>query len=302
VSEAASSRGLAFKPYLGLAIGVTAASFSSVFIRLAEAPPLIIGAYRLGIASLLLTPFALWTAGAELRRLARRDVALSLASGVFLGLHFAFWITSLDYTTVASSVVLVATNPLFVGLASHFLLRDKLNRLIWLGVLLSIAGAVIIGLGDFTVTGRGLLGDFLALLGAVAGSSYFLLGRQLRRRLSLLAYVLPTYWTAAVVLTLAAWLAGNRFAGYSGQTFLMFLLLALFPQIAGHSSLNWALKHLSPTLVTVSLLAEPILATIQAYFILSEVPTLIKIGGGALVLAGIYIAMQGERRRETDGG
>ena len=162
------------------------------------------------------------------------------------------------HTTVASSAVLVAaaaagTNPLFVGLASHFLLRDRLGRLVWLGILLSLAGGAIIGLGDFDISGRGLLGDSLALLGAVAGSSYFLLGRQLRRRLSLLAYVLPTYWTAAVVLALAAWLAGNRFLGYSGPTCLIFLLLALGPQIVGHSSLNWALKHLSPTLVTVSI-------------------------------------------------
>jgi len=290
------------QPYLGLAIGVVSTSCAAILIRLADAPPLVIGAYRLGLASLLLTPLALSLGRRELQRLSRRDLGLAIVSGLFLGLHFAAWITSLELTTVASSVVLVATNPLFVGLASHFLLSEKVDRAMWLGIVVSVIGAAIIGYGDFDVAGKALWGDLLALLGALAGSSYLLMGRRLRARLSLLTYVFPTYWTAAIVLSLGAWIAGDSLAGFSGRTYLMFLLLALVPQIVGHSMLNWALKHLSPTLVSVSILAEPISSTILAYFVLAEAPTPIKMAGGVLVLAGIYVALRGERGEVSSVG
>lgn len=294
---------LSARPYIVLAIGILAASCSSILIRSANAPSLIIGAWRLTLASLTLTPIALWAiaartpSGRELRQLGRRDLSLAVLSGIFLGLHFATWITSLRYTTVASSVVLVSTTPLFVGLSSHFLLGHKLSRRSWLGILVSVAGAALISLGDFDVTGRGAWGDTLALLGAITGSAYFLIGRELRSRLSLLAYVFPTYWVAAIVLALSAWVAGNRFTGYAWQTWLVFLLLALGPQITGHSLVNWSLRHLSTTLVSVSLLGEPIFAAILAALILAEVPTPTKISGAALVLAGIYVTTQGENRQ-----
>ena len=297
----------AVRPYVGLVIAVLACSLSSTLIRLADAPPLVIGAYRLTLASLILTPVALWsvvartTAGRELRQLRRRDLGLALVSGVFLGIHFGAWITSLEYTTVASSAVLVATNPLFVGFASHFIFRQRQSRAIWVGILVSILGAAIIGFGDFDVSGRALIGDLLALLGALSVSCYFLIGRELRSRLSLLTYVFPTYWTAAVVLALAAALSGHRFTGYSAQTYGLFLLLALLPQIIGHSLLNWTLRHLSPTMVTVSILGEPILSTALAFLVLAEAPGPLKLVGGALVLVGIYLTMQAERKRSRAG-
>ena len=285
--------------YLGLAAGVVATSFAAILIRLAQAPPLVIGAYRLGLAALILTPFALRYARRELRDLRAGEMALIGLSGLFLGLHFASWITSLEYTTVASSVALVATSPLFVGLASHFLVGEKVGRAMWVGLLISIAGGVIISLGDFSIGGQALLGDLLALLGALAGSGYFLLGRQIRQRVSLLAYVLPAYWVAGLVLLAAALMAGNPLTGYSPNTYLFLALLALIPQIMGHSLLNWTLKHLTPTLVTVSILAEPISSTILAFLILQETPTSVKLAGGALVLVGIYIAMRGQQRKRA---
>lgn len=283
------------RPYLGLALGVLAASTAAIWIRLADAPPLVTGAYRLGLASLILTPFAFTVGRQDLQRLKRRDCSLAAVSGFFLGLHFATWITSLDYTSVASSVVLVSTNPLFVGLVSHFFLGERVGRAMWLGIAISVIGGAVIGLGDFDISWRALLGDFLALMGALAGSAYFLLGRRLRSRLSLLTYIFPTYWTAALVLLAAAGIAGDALRGYSGPTYGMFLLLALVPQLMGHSMLNWSLRHLSPALVAVSLLGEPILSTLLACLILSETPSLLELGGGVLILAGIYIALQGER-------
>ena len=282
------------RPYLGLAIGIVAVSFASIFIRLAEAPSLVIAASRLTIASLILAPAALIKAREELRSLTKGDLGLALLSGLFLGLHFATWISSLEHTSVASSVVFVSTSPMFVGLASHFLLKERVSRQTFAGIAASVLGGMIVGYGDFGLGARELFGDFLALAGAVAVSVYLLVGRKLRRHLSLLSYIFLVYATAAVFLIALCLAAGHTFSGYPRQTYLMFFLLAAVPQIIGHSSYNWALKYLPATFVGVATLGEPIGSTILAYFILTEVPTLAKIGGGVLILAGIYVSSRAE--------
>jgi len=282
------------KPYLVISIGIVAVSFASIFIRLAEAPSLVIAASRLTIASLILAPAVLIKSKDELRDLTRQDLLLALLSGLFLGVHFATWISSLEYTSVASSVVFVSTSPMFVGLASHFLLKERVSRRMFAGIAVSVLGGIIIGYGDFGLGARGLFGDFLALVGAAAVSVYLLVGRKLRRHLSLLSYIFLVYATAAVFLIAVCLVAGHTFSGYPRQTYLMFVLLAAVPQIIGHSSYNWALKYLPATFVGVATLGEPIGSTILAYFILRETPTLAKIGGGALILAGIYVSSRAE--------
>jgi len=282
------------RPYLVISVGIVAVSFASIFIRLAEAPSLVIAAYRLTIASLILAPAALIKARDELRALTQADLRLAILSGLFLGLHFATWISSLEYTSVASSVVFVDTSPIFVGLASHFLLKEKVSRKMFVGIAIAVLGGMIIGYGDFGLGTRELFGDFLAIMGAVTVSGYLLVGRRLRSKLSLLSYVFLVYSTAAVFLIVLCLVARYSFAGYPRQTYLMFLLLAVVPQIIGHSSYNWALKYLPATFVGVGTLGEPVGSTILAYFILNEVPTLTKIGGGGLILAGIYVSSRTE--------
>lgn len=284
-----------FKPYVGLLTGIVAVSWASILIRLAESPPLVIGAYRLTLASLILTPVALVRAREELRGLTRRDLCLASLSGAFLSLHFASWIASLDYTSVATSVVLVSTQPLFAGIASHLLTADKVSRSMFAGITVSIMGGIIIGYGDISIDRRAFLGDLLATIGAIAASAYFLIGRQLRRKLSLLAYIFLVYWIAALGLVAFCLFTRQSFTGYPPQTYLMFLLLAIVPQIIGHSSFNWALRYLSATLVTISTLGEPVGATILAYFILRETPSPAEVIGGSLILCGIYIASREER-------
>jgi drug/metabolite transporter (DMT)-like permease len=288
------------RPYLGLAIGIMAVSFASIFIRLAEAPSLVIAASRLTIASLILAPAAFIRAREELRALTKADLGLAFLAGLFLGLHFATWISSLEYTSVASSVVFVDTSPLFVGLASHVLLKERVSRRMFAGIVVSVLGGMIIGYGDFGLGARELFGDFLAVAGAVAVSGYWLVGRSLRRQLSLLSYIFLVYATAAAFLVALTLATGHSFSGYPRQTYLMFFLLAVVPQIIGHSSYNWALKYLSATFVGIGTLGEPIGSTILAYFILSEVPTLAKIGGGVLILIGIYISSRTESVAELE--
>jgi drug/metabolite transporter (DMT)-like permease len=281
-------------PVLVLTLGVIAVSWGAILVRLAAAPALVVGAYRLVMASLILTPIALYRNGEDLRRLTRQDVLLMMASGLFLGLHFATWISSLTYTSVASSVVLVSTTPLFVGLAARFLLNEHVSLQMFAGIAIATLGGAIIGWGDFRVSGKALWGDLLAVVGAMAVAAYFLIGRNLRRRLSLLTYVTPTYWTAAVVLVIAALLSGQNVAGYPLRTYVVILLMAIGPQVIGHSSFNWALGYLSPTFVTVSILGEPVGSTVLAYWILNESPSTTKLLGGAAILAGIYVCSRAE--------
>ena len=303
IQSAVFRRRSSVNPYLVLLIGILAVSSSAIIITFARAegvPAIAIAALRLTFASLALAPFV-WTRArgewAALWRLTPRDFALALVSGISLALHFAFWISSLDYTSVMSSVVFVSTNPLFVGLASVLLLRESLRRGALIGIVVAGIGGALIGFSDLGQAGaESLRGDALALAGAVAVSGYLLIGRRLRKQLSLLAYIGLVYTTAAIVLLAMAIAMGANLLGYSLIGYLLIALLAAGPQLIGHTSYNWALKYVSATFVTVTLLAEPIGATLLAIPILAQVPSPIRILGGALILVGIFFAAKGETK------
>ena len=279
-----------------LGMGLVAVSTGSIFIRLAQAPSLVVGMWRLVLAALLLTPWALPAGRREWRRLDRGDVGRLALAGVALAIHFVTWISSLSYTTVASSVILVSTNPIFVGLAGHFLLGERFSRRTILAVAIAMMGTVIVSYGDWAFTGRALWGDLLALMGAVGASAYMLFGRAVRQKLSTMAYVWPCYAIAGMILLLLCVLTGRPLLGYDLRTMSFFVLLAVVPQIVGHSSFNWALAHFSPLFITLALLGEPVGATTLAFLILGEVPPASTLVGGTFVLLGIYLASREERR------
>lgn len=291
-----ASRPPPFPPFLALIAGVLAVSTGAIFARLADAPALVIAAYRVGIAALIVLPLAWWRARAELRRLTAADYGLAILAGLFLALHFATWISSLFYTSVATSVILVNTNPLWVGILTPLLSTDRLHRFTIFGIVLSVVGGVIIGVGDSTTDGtQALWGDFLALMGGVCAALYLLLGRNLRRKLSLLAYVTVCYGSAAVILWIMVLAAQLPISGFSSQTYTMFVAMALIPQLIGHSSYNWALRWFSTSLIAVSLLGEPIGSAILAYLIFAEGVTWLTVLGGGLILAAIVLAARGEQ-------
>lgn len=297
------------RPYFGLGLGLIAVSMASLLIRFAQGagvPSLVIAAYRLSLASLVLAPFALWRHASELRGFTRRQWALVLTSGIFLGAHFAAWISSLAYTSVASSVVLVSSSPLWVALMAAFVLRERLSRVVLAGLVLTLAGAAVVGLSDVCapagcpswqsfIQGSAFLGDVLALLGALAFAIYLVVGRTLRATVSLTSYIFTTYSTAALVLCLVVWAARLPVAGYPGQSYLWLALLALVPQLIGHSSFNWALKYLPATFISVTILGEPAGSIVLAAVLLGEVPGLAALGGSLLILAGILLAARQPR-------
>ncbi len=306
--------------YLVLAFGILAVSSASILIRIAqkEAPSLVIAAYRLSIASLVLLPITLRRNGKELVSLSNKQRLSLILAGCLLALHFAAWITSLEFTTVASSVVLVATTPLWVALVSPILLREKISPAIWLGLGFALMGSLLVAMSgscgmtaghlvcSLTAdwwTGRNLTGNLLALVGAVCAAGYLVIGRRVRPTLTLPVYILCVYGVAAVALFVLAFISGYNFIGLhsSGGSFQVFspwiwlclLGLALGPQLLGHSSYNWALGYLPAATVSVALLGEPIGTTILALFILRETPSWIELTGGVLILLGIFITVRG---------
>ena len=285
-----------FNPSVILVLGIIGVSTGSIFARLADAPALVTAAYRVGLASLILVPLAAWKARDELRSLSFRDIRLAVLSGFFLALHFATWISSLDYTAIANSVVLVNTIPLWVGLFTPLIAKDRLARATLISIIISVGGGVIIGFGDFATGGQALLGDLLAVMGAICAAIYLLIGRNLRRKLSLISYVAVCYGSAALFLWLVVLVLKLPLTGYSTQTVTAFWAMALISQIIGHTSYNWALKWFSAGFVAVALLGEPIGATIMAYIIFDEGLTWVKFIGGLLILSAIYIAAAGEQR------
>ncbi|MHB1357120.1 MAG: DMT family transporter [Anaerolineae bacterium] len=299
VTPANSYSSIAFRhratPWAVMGIGILAVSMASILIRLTNAPPLVIGTYRMVLAAFLLGPWAIAMSIPEWRALSRREVLLLLLSGLALAAHFAAWITSLSLTTVSSSVILVSINPIFVGLASYFILHEPVSWRKALAIALALIGTVIVAMGDFNLSGRALLGNLLAIAGALAVSCYLLLGRVLRRRLSTLAYIWPCYSIAGITLLVICLLTAQPLFSYSLNTYVLLVLLAVVPQIIGHSAFNWALAYFTPVFVTIATLGEPIGASILAFFILREIPPSITLLGAVFTLAGIILASLDER-------
>jgi drug/metabolite transporter (DMT)-like permease len=303
-------------PLLVLFFGILAASTASIFIRYAQAsaPSLVIAAYRLSLAVLGLAPFAWTRRRNELGALTSRDFLLALLSGFFLALHFATWITSLELTTVASSVVLVNTTPLWVGLFAPLVLKEPLRRIVALGLGLALIGSTIVGLSDVCslssaslacpswaqlLHGRAFAGDLLAMAGAIMAACYLMIGRSLRSQMSLLSYIFLVYGMAACVLIVAMLARQQSPFGYPPVIYLWFVMLAVLPQLIGHTSFNWSLRYLSAAYVSISLLGEPVGSTVLAYLFLRETPTALKVFGAILILIGIYVASRSEVRNLT---
>jgi len=287
------------KPHFALISGILAVSTGAIFAKLADAPAIVIAAYRVGLATLVLAPIAFWKAREELSALSYADLMRAMIAGGFLALHFGTWISSLNYTSVANSVVLVNTNPLWVGLLSPFVTGERVKPVVYVGIIMSVIGATIIGIENAGTAGEGLIGDFLALLGGICASAYLLLGRNLRKRLSLISYVFVCYGSAAFILWIVVIVSGMAITGYGANTVFLFWAMALVPQLIGHTSYNWALKWFSTGVIAVSLLGEPIGSTIMAYFIFDEGLSVQKLIGAIIILSAICLAGSSEQSRTS---
>lgn len=281
----------AWGPWTILAIGVVSASVSGILIRYAdEASGLALSLWRCAAGALLLAPFAI----PGIRRMSARDFVIPAVAGVSLAAHFATWITSVNLTTIASSVLLVSTTPIFVALIGRWLLSERLRTAGWLGIALALGGTVLIAGLDFE--GSSLGGNILALIGGITVAGYVIGGRQARRHLGILEYAVVTYGFAALVLIPVCLLAGVELGGYSDTTWLAIAGLIVGPQLMGHTLINMALSDIDATTVSVTVMAEPIIAIALAFVLFSEVPSALAYPGGLAILFGIYLVSAAQRQ------
>jgi drug/metabolite transporter (DMT)-like permease len=280
-----------------LGAGLISISLASVLIKLCPAPPFTISSYRLLIASLVYLGIArlrnkpIWRAYSPAMR------GWAALSGLFLGIHFLAWISSLRYTSVASSVILVQTFPVFVVLGSWLFLHERPSPLTITGMALALTGSILIGIAAEEGNHSQMLGNILALIGALGAAGYYLIGRRLRTHLDTVRYVGFVYTTAALVALAATLGSSTPMAGFDLRTWLLLVAIAMLPQVIGHTSLNWALKHFSATTVSIFTLAEPIGATFFAFILLREGIGGQTLAGGAIILAGVALTLAGERVR-----
>lgn len=278
-------------------IAVIAVSFSAIFIRWSDAHPLVIATYRMGITSLILLPLVVVRNLKELKKIQRREYLFMIAIGVILAIHFGTWITSLKETSVASSVILVTSHPLFVAIVSHYVFKEKLKMIGYIGIIIAFCGIIVLTVGDLGLGGSNFRGDVMALIGSIAAGTYILGGRKARRSVPLVPYVFIVYSICTVCLLAASIIMSAPLYPLPLREYELFILMAMVPTILGHTFYNYALKYVKAQIISVSLLGEPIGSSILAYVLLQEPAPQLTMVGGCLILPGIYLAYIGRKRK-----
>jgi len=275
--------------YPALVFGVIAVSTAAILVKTSLAPAAIIAAYRMFFTVLILGIPTMVYHRKEFQGFAKSAYIYSALAGIFLALHFITWFESLKYTSVASSVVLVNLHPLFSMLGVYILFKERVTKLGLIGALLALIGSSIIGFGDFKGGGQAIFGDLLAIFGAVFVTGYWLVGQSIRKRLSILPYTFLVYSSSVIVLFAYNLLFQNKLFPYENREWLIYFALAIFPTIFGHTVFNWAIRYVNATTVSVTILAEPIGASILAYIFLHEAVSWTQIIGILIIFTGISI-------------
>lgn len=279
----------AIHPYIPIIVGVFSVALSAIFVKMTSADSGVTAFYRMLFSVAIMSPVFFMKYTHEIKKLSKRDWIFTTIAGVFLAFHFILWFESLNYTSVASSTVLVTLQPLFAFAGTYFFFNEKLSKKTLIAGAVAISGSVLIGYGDFKVSGSALYGDLLALIACALITAYLLFGQDVRKRLSLVTYTFVVYGVSTITLFFYIVFKGESFGPYPASEWMWFLLLALIPNLLGHTLFNWALKWVSTNVISIAILFEPIGAAILAYFILGEYLSVSQIVGGSVVLAGIAL-------------
>lgn len=274
-------------PFLALAIGVVSVSTSAILVKVSTAPSGVIAFYRLLFSVLIMLPLFLLKYVPELRYITKRDWIFSIIAGVFLAFHFILWFESLNYTSVASSTVLVTLQPMFAFVGTYFFFKERFTIRAMLCGLMAILGSVIISWGDFKISGSALFGDILALIACALITAYLMFGETVRKRVSLITYTFIVYSISTVTLLIYVLLAKQPLGPYPSSDWIYFILLAVIPNLLGHTLFNWSIKWLSTSTISMAILLEPVGATILAYFLLEEKILVTQIAGGVIVIGAL---------------
>lgn len=283
-------------PYAVIVVGVIAVSVSAILVKLCSAPSGVIAFYRLFFSVLFMLPIFLKGHLSELGQITKKDWLFSAIAGVFLAFHFILWFESLNFTSVASSTVLVTLQPLFAFIGTYIFFKEKLSIKAIVSGGITIFGSVIISWGDFHISGKALFGDLLALIACALITAYLLFGQNVRKRISLVTYTFIVYLICSLTLFIFILTTNERFFPYKASDWVYFILLALVPTLLGHTLFNWSVKWVSTSAISVAILFEPVGATILAYFLLGEQTVWTQILGGIIVIAGISLFVIDERK------
>jgi len=276
-----------------LVLAVLTVSFSAPLIRIADAPALAVAFWRTAFAAIVLSPFAI-SKRSEFRGLSRGDRIAAIASGSLLAIHFASWIASVDLTTVASSALLVASQPIFVAIGSLLFLQERISGRTWTGIAIAIGGGLLIAAEDLGGSSS-LRGDLLAVVGAVSAAGYLLIGRNLRSKLSLMPYVVSVYGICAVILSIAIAATSTPLVGFDALTWGAIAAIAVGPQLFGHTTFNLLLRRIDASKVAVAIMGEPVGSALLAMMLFDEIPGWLVIPGSLLLLAGIALCLIGDK-------
>ncbi|TQR42628.1 DMT family transporter [Paenibacillus popilliae] len=284
--------------YATLFLGVLALSTSAIFVKLADAPAGITAFYRMFFSAVMLLPFLLANKESmrEIRSLSKKQWGYGLLSGLFLAMHYVLWFESLNYTSVASSTVIVTLQPIFSMAGGYFLFKERFHMGAILGCFVAIAGSFVIGWQDLQISGQALFGDILAFIAAGVITAYFFVGQHVRKQLSLVPYSIIGYASSALLLSLFSFSQQTSFFDYSAHTWWSFIGLAFIATILGQTLFNWLLKWLSTSVISMSILGETVGTCILAYFILDEVITVQQGIGIALILIGLAVFLLQQRQ------
>ncbi|MGD7046553.1 DMT family transporter [Jeotgalibacillus proteolyticus] len=286
------------KAYFAILIGVMTVSFSAILVKLSNAEPGVIAFYRMFFSALLLTPVFFLYYRNEISKLSLKDWCFTVIAGIFLAFHFILWFESLQYTSVASSTVLVTLQPLFAFAGAFLFFNERMTKSSLISACIAIAGSLIISWGDFKISGMALWGDFLALAACALVTAYLLFGQEVRKRLSIVTYTFILYSMSSIILFVYVLVKGESFGPFNSSEWIYFLLLAILPTLLGHSLFNWSLKWISTTFISMAILFEPVGASVLAFYILGEGLRSSQIIGGTVVIAGLGLFIwKGNRER-----
>ncbi|MFF2178173.1 DMT family transporter [Lysinibacillus sp. NPDC058147] len=283
-------------PYIPIFIGVISVSLSAIFVKLANAEAGVIAFYRMFFSVLIMAPLFFWKYSNEIKELRIRDWLFSSIAGIFLAFHFILWFESLNYTSVASSTVLVTLQPLFAFIGTYFFFKENITLKTILAGVIAIVGSILISWGDFKLSGTAFYGDMLALIACALVTAYFLFGQDVRKRLSLVTYTMLVYAVSTITLLIYVLIKGESFGPYSTMDWIWFILLAIVPNLFGHTLFNWSIKYVSTNVVSIAILFEPIGAAILALLIFKEYLIATQIIGGFIVIVGILLFVVDEKK------
>jgi drug/metabolite transporter (DMT)-like permease len=281
-------------PIIPLIVGMIAISFAPILVRYSDAPASIQGMYRMLFTILLMLPFGtkpLRTIGS----ISRKDWGLLFWAGFFLALHFLFWMESLNYTSIASSTIILSLEPVFVSIGAYFVFKDKLGRMALIGMIVTLAGACCVGSGDISLSRTAFAGDMLSFFGTLAVVVNMLIAKRLLTRVSSYLYSLIVFMVAFVCFAVYNVVVGAEIISYPSREWMIFVLLAIVPTVFGHMIFNWLLQYVKPATISMTVLAEPVGSSLLGILLFKEMVTSFQLIGGVFIILGLLLYMRSEQ-------